>query len=111
MKLKPIICSILFGIILFLVASGVASILELGGFNVTTGKNNIPVGFPVPCYEEIGCPAKYFPEFGEYHYPVGCSNFKFLPVPFILDLIIWIIVIHFIMLLMGYYKKRKWKHL
>ncbi|MCK5123291.1 MAG: hypothetical protein KAQ87_04065 [Candidatus Pacebacteria bacterium] len=107
MKLKPIIHSILFGIILFFVASGIASILELGGFNVTTGKNNFPVGFPIPCYERVDCIAEYMPEFGGYLSKPGCSNLKFLPTLFILDLIIWIVIVYLVILLMEYRKKRK----
>lgn len=111
-KLKFTIYLIIFGIILFFIISIItALVFGLGGFDVSTGKNNIPVGFPIFCYEQIGCPAEYVPEANEYLRPCGCSNFKFLLVPFILDLIIWIIIVHFIMLLIGYYKKKKIKKL
>ncbi|MCD4705694.1 hypothetical protein K8R61_01290 [bacterium] len=110
-KLKFIIYLIIFGIILFFVVSIISALIfELGSFNLTTGKNNISVGFPISCFEQIGCPAEYVPEADEYLYPCGCSNFKFLSVPFILDLIIWIIIVYFIMLLKVYYKKRKSKN-
>jgi len=108
MKLKSIICSVIFGAVLFFVISIIAAqIFGLGGSNLTTGRNDLPVGFPVPCCEVIGCPAEYVPELDEYLFLPGCSDLKFLPVLFILDLVIWITITYFIMLLMGYIKKIK----
>ena len=106
MKLKLVICSVIFGIILFFVMSIIAALIfELGGSNLTTGKNNLPVGFPIPCCEVIGCPAEYVPEFNEYLHKPGCSDLKFLPIPFILDLMIWIAILYFILFFIKNYKK------
>ncbi len=91
MKLKRVLIIIILGFVLTFLAFLSPVVIGFGGeFSSITGRSNVPVGFPLPFLKQAWPSSYSFPD----DIPVGQEPLpQFHLIPFIADLLFWIIIV------------------